>query len=80
MDKFFNKSREAKLEPNQKILSQKKFQVRAMVKKKAKTVMWRKYNKIYLSFGFTFTADATKPISLFVVCGEKYAAYGLKQT
>ena len=52
-------------------LSQKKFLVRAVVKKKAKTVMLRKHNKSYFLFGFTFTADATKPTPLRVVCGEK---------
>ena len=48
--------------------------IRAVVKKKAKTMMWRKYNKSYLLFRFTFTADATKRIPLCVVCGEKHAA------
>ena len=36
--------------------------------------MWKKYNKSYLLFGFTFTTDTTKRTPLCEVRGEKHAA------
>ena len=73
MDKFLNKSCEAKLEPNQNNTFPEEISIQAVVKK-AKTVMWRKYNKSSLSFRFTFTPDGTKHIPFCVVCGKKHAA------
>ena len=74
MDKFLNKSREAELEPNQNNVFPEEIPSTSSGQKKAKTVMWRKHNKSYLSFEFTFTVDATKLTPLCVVCGEKHAA------
>ena len=74
MDKFLNKSRKAELEPNQDNTFLEEISSTSGGKKKAKTVMWRKYNKSYLSFRFTFTADAAKHIPLCVICGKKHAA------
>ena len=82
MDKFLTKSREAKLEPNQNNTFSEEIPSTSNGQKKAKTVMWRKCNKSYLSFGLTFTADATKPTPLCVVGVGKsmQQCYGLKQT
>ena len=75
MDKFFNKSREAELEPNQKNTFPEEISSTSNgQKKKSKNSDVAKIQQSYLLFRFTFTADAAKPISLFIVCGEKYAA------
>ena len=74
MDKFLNKSREAELEPNQDNTFPEEINSMSSDQEKAKTVIWKKYNKSYLLFGFTVTADATKPTLLCIACGEKHAA------
>ena len=71
MDELLNRSREAELKPNQNNAFPQEILSTSSGENKAKTVICKKYNKSYLSFGFIFTADATKPTPFCVVRGEK---------
>ena len=77
MDKLLNRSREAELKPNQNNAFPEEIPSSSSGKNKAKTVICRKYNKSYLSFGFIFTADAKMPTPLCVVRGEKLSNYAM---